>query len=257
MVEGIDIFRQRLGQHQDSLVLIGGAACDQWFTEEGIEFRATRDLDIVLLAEVLSPECIRDFKRFVADGQYQVQERTTGRPVLYRFAKPATPGFPWMLELFSRQPDDLELADGQQIVPIPAGVEARSLSAILLDESYYRMLLEHHERRNGLGIATVAALIPLKARAWLDLSQRSSAGEIIDSRHLKKHRTDVFGLIATLPASESVVMDPIIRDDLRTFAAAFPPSSDQWPAILESLRKPFGRLQPASLLEALTRYYQL
>lgn len=257
MVEGLDIFRQRLGHHQDSLVLIGGAACDQWFTDEGIEFRATRDLDIVLLAEALGPECIQDLKRFVADGQYEIQERTTGRPVLYRFAKPATQGFPWTLELFSRQPDDLELADGQQIVPIPAGAEARSLSAILLDESYYRMLLEHHAQRDGLGIATVAALIPLKARAWLDLSERSSAGETIDSKHLKKHRTDVFRLIATLPGGESVEMAPAIRDDLRTFAAAFPPSSDQWPAILESLKKTFGRLQPASLLEAFTRYFQL
>ncbi|MBU6300870.1 MAG: hypothetical protein KGS60_04900 [Verrucomicrobia bacterium] len=47
MIKGIDIFRERFRGFPDSLVLIGGAACDEWFSHLGMSFRATRDLDIV------------------------------------------------------------------------------------------------------------------------------------------------------------------------------------------------------------------
>jgi hypothetical protein len=34
-------------------ILIGGAACDFWLTGLGINFRATKDLDIILIVEAL------------------------------------------------------------------------------------------------------------------------------------------------------------------------------------------------------------
>jgi hypothetical protein len=42
------------------------------------------------------------------------------------------------------------------------------------------------------------ALIPLKAAAWLDLTRRKTAGEIVDSKDIQKHRRDVFRLFAVL-----------------------------------------------------------
>ena len=36
-------------------------------------------------------------------------------------------------------------------------------------------------------------LIALKARAWLDLTEREKRGEKIDSKTIKKHKNDVFG----------------------------------------------------------------
>jgi hypothetical protein len=48
MVKGIDIFRERFRQHEGAFTLIGGAACDEWFAAQGLPFRATKDLDIVL-----------------------------------------------------------------------------------------------------------------------------------------------------------------------------------------------------------------
>jgi hypothetical protein len=50
MVKGLDLFRERLREFEGSFTLIGGAACDEWFTAQGLPFRATRDLDIVLKA---------------------------------------------------------------------------------------------------------------------------------------------------------------------------------------------------------------
>ena len=35
-------------------------------------------------------------------------------------------------------------------------------------------------------------LIPFKAKAWMDLTDRRAAGEHVDSKNIKKHKNDVF-----------------------------------------------------------------
>jgi hypothetical protein len=45
-------------------------------------------------------------------------------------------------------------------------------------------------------------LVPLKARAWLDLTDRRDAGEKIDSRTIKKHKNDVFRVARILVPSQ-------------------------------------------------------
>ena len=176
MVRGLDLFRERFREFEGSFILIGGAACDEWFAASGLEFRATRDLDIVLIIEVLAPEAIRALRIFIADGGYEIRQRTEGSPVLYRFAKPKHEQFPFMLELFSRKPEGLQLGEEQEITPIPASTDHHSLSAILLDEDYYSLIQTHKTVRDGLAVAYGTALIPLKARAWLDLTRRLSDG---------------------------------------------------------------------------------
>jgi len=54
MVRGLDIFRERFGEFEDSFILIGGAACDLWFSSLNQTFRATNDLDLVLLIEAFA-----------------------------------------------------------------------------------------------------------------------------------------------------------------------------------------------------------
>lgn len=54
MVKGLTIFRERFREYSDQYLLIGGTACDLAMTEAGLEFRATKDLDIVLCIEVLN-----------------------------------------------------------------------------------------------------------------------------------------------------------------------------------------------------------
>lgn len=48
-MKGIDKFRERFVGREDEYVLIGGGACDLLFGEAGQNFRATKDLDLVLL----------------------------------------------------------------------------------------------------------------------------------------------------------------------------------------------------------------
>ena len=56
MVKGLEIFRDHFADYSDSYVLIGGTACDLAFAVVGQEFRATNDLDIVLVSEGMTRE---------------------------------------------------------------------------------------------------------------------------------------------------------------------------------------------------------
>lgn len=55
MVKGLDVFRGHFAGYEDQYVLIGGTAATLAMAEAGLEFRATKDLDIVLHIEALIP----------------------------------------------------------------------------------------------------------------------------------------------------------------------------------------------------------
>lgn len=100
MVIGLDRFKEHFSQFADRYVLIGGAACFVNMDAAGLQFRATKDLDIVLCIEALDDEFVGAFWQFVRDGAYEIQQNSEGERQFYRFQKPATDGYPVMLELF-------------------------------------------------------------------------------------------------------------------------------------------------------------
>ena len=113
MVRGLGLFREHFSSHVGEFVLIGGTAATLAMEGAGLEFRATKDLDIVLHVEALSPQFGETFWRFVELGRYAIRQASeTGKPVLYRFQKPGDERFPVMLELFGRAPDGIRLAEG-------------------------------------------------------------------------------------------------------------------------------------------------
>jgi len=220
MVVGVDRFRDHFAGHDHQYVLIGGAACELLMGDVGLDFRATRDLDIVLIVEALDPPFSERFWTFVEEGAYQVRQRSDGKRLLYRFQKPKTPDFPAMLELFSRTPPGLVLADASQLTPLPIGEEAASLSAILLEEDYYEFLKSMVRTVDGIPVLDEAAIIPFKVRAWIDLGERRAKGEAIDERDVKKHRNDVARLLQLLPADAHYALPDKVRAGMETFVAA-------------------------------------
>jgi hypothetical protein len=217
MVAGLDRFRTHFADFADQYVLIGGTATFLVLDEAGLDARMTRDLDIVLCVEALESDFVEAFWAFVRAGGYQNQQRSTGKKVFYRFDKPVDPSYPARLELFSRNLTDLLLKDGSHLTPVPVGEDVSSLSAILLNDDYYGFL--HARKRNIGGVPVVGeeCLIPLKARAWLDLTARKEAGEHVDSRDIKKHRNDIFRLYQLLPPGLRIDMPESIQADIGIF----------------------------------------
>ncbi len=252
MIRGLDKFREHFAGFSDHYVLIGGAASDLVMDEAGVEFRATKDLDIVLCIEALDAEFASAFWTFIGAGGYQHQQRSSGKKIFYRFNNPADETYPFMLELFSRNPDNMVLGDDSHLTPIPIAEDVSSLSAILLDEDYYQFLHQHKIEIDGVQVVSTACLIPLKAKAWLDLSERREAGEQVDSKEVKKHRNDVFRLFQIIPPELRVDLPKSVSRDMERFFIAISEESDL------SL-KPYG-LEGLGVLDVvglLRRIYEL
>ncbi len=217
MVKGLEIFREHFRNYADRYVLIGGAACDIAMTGAGLAFRATKDLDIVLYVEALDAAFVLAFWEFVRAGGYEVQEKSTGEKQFYRFQKPTNADYPFMLELFSRQPDVLQVAEGSHLTPLPLEEDVSSLSAILLDNDYYAFIREGSIEIDGVPTVGATRLIALKARAWLDLTEREKHGEKIDSKTIKKHKNDVFRLYQILDPANDPAAPEAVKRDIREF----------------------------------------
>lgn len=220
MVRGLELFGEHFKEFTDQYVLIGGSACDLAMEEAGLDFRATRDLDIVLCAEALSRPFVEAFWAFIDAGGYEIQEKATGEKQFYRFTKPQDDRFPVMLELFSRKPGVLDPERESHLTPVTVEDEVVSLSAILLDQDHYGWILSGKRLLGGVPIVGPEHIIPLKARAWLDLTERKEAGEDINSKDIKKHKNDVFRLMVAITPDPLSDVPESIREDMKRFLAA-------------------------------------
>ncbi|WP_223508803.1 MULTISPECIES: hypothetical protein [unclassified Pseudomonas] len=217
-IRGLDVFGKHFRDHRKSFVLIGGVA--SWLTmqEAGLSFRATKDLDVVLVIEALNTEFVGAFWDFIQAGGYAIRQvgGDDQRPVFYRFQNPEDETYPVQIELFSRAPEGIEHPAGATLTPIPTDESVSSLSAILLDDPYYHFLLEGRQSNDELTFIGADRLIPLKAHAWLDLSARKEAGEQVDSKNIKKHRNDVLSLSGQL-TDDPIELPESIQKDMRAF----------------------------------------
>jgi hypothetical protein len=246
MIRGLDLFREHFADYRDAFVLIGGVACHEWLSTQGLTFRVTKDMDMVLIVEALDAAFVKRLWEFIEAGKYQVRHKAEDGRQLYRFAKPEDKQYPAMIEIFSRKPAGIDLAEGQQIVPIKLDEDSASLSAILLNDDYYSMVRKHHNEEKNLPFANPAALIPLKARAYLDLAERAAKGEPVNTDDIAKHRPDVFRIAATLPGEAGPAIPGAVQEDLRKFLAVFPvQNKEAWQAIGDGLKTTFGsKLKP-------------
>lgn len=220
MVKGIDKFLEYFKGFEDNYIIIGGTACDIRFSEIGLDFRATNDIDMILVIEALSAEFISKLLDFVHEGQYEIRESTEKNRKYYRFAKPADNNFPKQLELFSRKPDFLGNNYSGHLAPIHMYNGPDSLSAILMDDEYYVFTIKTSNIAEKLNIASVEALIVLKAKAWLDMKARKDSGERIDTKQLMKHSSDVLFLANALTPEPLIDLPAGIKSDLTDFINA-------------------------------------
>lgn len=122
-----------------------------------------------------------------------------------------------MIEIFSVAPDFIDEDAEIAVAPLPVDDEVSSLSAILLDDDYYAFMQKGRRVVDGLSVLDETGLIPFKAKALLDLSQRKERGEHVDSRDLKKHKNDVLRLAQILKPGQLVDLAPKIDADMAKF----------------------------------------
>lgn len=218
MVPGLDKFRAHFEGLEDSYALIGGTACSLIFDEIGLEFRATKDFDMVLCVEVVDGQFSNALKSFLDAGGYSTRQRSEGRREFYRFQDPKDKSYPAMLELFSSRVDLQEIEDEDELGTVTVADDALSLSAILLDPDYYAALVASRRAIDGVHVLDETLLIPFKARAFVDLKNRREAGDkTIKGSDIKKHCNDVFRLTQLLRVDQKVDVAEPLKDDLRAY----------------------------------------
>lgn len=217
MVRGIEKFQYHFREFTDKYVIIGGTACDIAMNELDLKFRATKDIDIVLCLETIDTQFVIAFWDFIRAGGYKNRQKSSNLNIFYRFDSPEDPDFPVMIELFSRIPDAIAYTNSGHLTPIPMDEEVSSLSAILLDDAYYHFITSGKIVINNLSIAKPEFIIPLKARAWLDLTDRRKQSVNVDSRDIKKHKNDVFRLFSIVNLDTKIQIPEKISIDLKRF----------------------------------------
>lgn len=252
MIRGIEVFREHFADYNGQYVLIGGSACDIVFNENAQPFRATKDLDIVLIAEALTSEFVRHFWAFIKHGEYMIRQRKDGNPIFYRFCNPENKEFPKEIELFSRD-DRLmqEHLDAGNVIKIILDEDVSGLSAILLNDVYYKLIREGTIIIDGIPVLSDAYLLLCKAKAWLDLSKRKHNGESIDSSDIRKHKNDIVRLSMLLFPDQRVILPEEIKKDIAAFLSAYEAN----PADLRQLG--IVNVENTGIIKRLKEYYNL
>ncbi|MCD8568824.1 MAG: hypothetical protein LRY50_11035, partial [Geovibrio sp.] len=182
--------------------------------KEDIEFRLTKDIDIVVLLEVLNKDFNDRFQLFVSDAGYKHIKKSTGEKQFYRFENPDDGRFPVMIELFSKKADLIDIKEDQICAPITVDEEINSLSAILLNEEYYDMIKNNCVSENNITFVQKEIIIPLKARAYIDNISKKEKGIFVGDKDIRKHRGDIFRIADTIAPDTRISIPSLVQKDL-------------------------------------------
>ena len=144
-----------------------------------------------------------------------------------------------MIELLSRHPDVLGEPKGVVIEPLPTAEDVSSLSAIIMDDDFYHFTIEHSRLTNGIRHADSTALIALKTRAYLNLMADKYAGKHVNSKDIKKHRSDVLKNVVIM--EDTSIEAPLsITTCVKDFVTSI---RNDWDSLAEPLAKSLGEDQ--------------
>jgi hypothetical protein len=148
---------------------------------------------------------------------YEQRQRNTGTTEYFRFLKPQSAEYPFMIELLSRRIDSVVLPLDAVLTPIPIDDEILSLSAILLNDDYYDFLRTGVTLLEEIPVLGATHLIPFKAKAWLDLTERKAQGHPVQSGDIRKHKNDVLRLSMLLSVNLVITLPDGLAADMRKF----------------------------------------
>ena len=217
MAYGVEKFKEYFSDYSEQYTIIGGMACDLLLTDADLDFRATRDIDMVLIVEALTPDFAKEFWKFIESGGYEAWTRKDGRPMFYRFVEPKNPGFPYMIELFAKPENNISFEYHGHLTPVHIDDSISSLSAILLNEDYYNFLKDGMSTIGGLSVLDAQHIIPLKMRAWLDLQEQKRNGIHVNDKDIRKHRQDVFRLFPLISPTDKIHAPGQVYSDIIEF----------------------------------------
>ena len=166
MVNGIEAFRDYFAEYTDQYVIIGGFACDLLMEDAGLDFRQTKDIDMVIIIEALTERFAARFWSYIKAGGYKPYVGSHGESEFYRSVEPTGSDYPFMIELFSRPQNNVRLRPDTHLMPLHIDDTISSLSAILLNEDYYKFLLSGRTEVDHIPVLNAEHIVPFLMKAW-------------------------------------------------------------------------------------------
>ena len=211
MVKGIEVFQEHFRGYDDAYIIIGGLATAMVMKELGFLFRATKDIDLVVVVQD-NEAFLKKLLQLIDQGGYDTRQRTenTDRHNLFRFLKPSDTSYPEQIELFAIHSSESVLVTDHHIIPIDTPENYPYLSAILLNNDYFNLLIQHSDNIDGIRVASAVALIPLKIHAHLSLKKSGNSDA-------KKHMRDIMRLAAILHEEDRIELSGLPEEEFELF----------------------------------------
>ena len=224
-VRGVERFADAMSNCEGSYVLIGGGACSVLFDSEGDSFRATEDLDVVVIVDRNCIEFATALWAFIKSVGYEIGKTADGKCTYYRFRMPEGSrralDYPGQIELFARHPDFTLEDETSEVAPLSFDGAISSLSAIILDDGYYEFIRDSATNIGGITLLDALHIIPLKMRAHIDINRSYEEGRHCNDIDRRKHRSDVARLAGLLSSSARLKLTGQMRVDAEDFLTDF------------------------------------
>ena len=224
-VRGIERFAEAMSGCKGGYVLIGGGACSVLLDNEGESFRATEDLDVVVIVDGEGVEFGTALWTFIKAAGYETGKVDDGKCTYYRFCLPEGSkqvlDYPGQIELFARHPDYVLEDETSEVAPLSFDGVVSSLSAIILDDGYYEFIRDNATNVGGITLLDALHIIPLKMRAHIDINRSYEEGRRCNDKDRRKHRSDVARLADLLSPSARLKLSEQMRADAEDFFTDF------------------------------------
>lgn len=212
-----DTFREFEGDY----IVIGGHACALHYHNVSATFRATEDIDVVIVLEKWSERFNEQFSSFIHTHKYRISkidiQDGQNKNVAYRFQINKTQSdsynIPMQIELFCKKDFLTSPTSKEHIVALPTFDNTSALGAILTNEECYQFIIQSRIMLSTVSTVTAECLLCLKAFAYIDNLKLLKDGKLNASQQFDadKHALDVCGLINFISTPFSVLPAALVQ----------------------------------------------
>ena len=181
-----------LHDNKDSYFVIGGHAAAVHFENAGLEFRITKDFDIVLVTKLDDSDFSKQIAKFLIEGGYENRYRNE-KKTAYRFENPKSADFPMIIEFFVEEGKFPESLD-KRLAKLDIEVNEEKISAIVLNSDVYEFAKRHVIYDYDLPIVDKKCLIALKSYAYFQNLELYNEKKVKSDDYLK-HKKRRFQIV--------------------------------------------------------------
>ena len=222
--KNIETLLNYLRNNADCYFLIGGHAAALHFEKIGLEFRATKDYDIVLVTGLDDSSFTEEVIRFILEGEYKNKYRNN-KKTAYRFEDPKSNEFPKILEFFVKEGEYPQSLDNR-LAKLDIEINEEKISAIVLNEEIYEFAMKNVEIVDGLSIVSVDGLIALKSFAYFRNKELFEEGKVNKDDYLK-HRRDIVRLLSITDNNNAIANLPeLLKQTAKDFLPVLENAND-------------------------------